>query len=337
MADNRCFIAKITHVESGKELKSGNVAGVTFIETMELDGPKMILKILDFSRDLISETKLAEGDHFTILFSEPWLEDGCLFEEKFTVLTVTQLSDSIIGVNLVDKLVYDTLKAVVYQSRFFGHCAIEKIAKSLVGDKTVKYDLDNFAIANDYHLISGERPSTLFRQILKEQGAKCWVGRNTFHFRKFAKLYKATPAYTLHHNTLKFPHPVNKYTMISETLNKTEEETHIYTGYDETKGRIKTGNVPALSGAGHVSPMMTANVNKYTLNNAPIASKDVIDLVTPGELGITAGQVLKIVWHLPYPENPIDETKPDKIVVSTVAHWYQSQTFYTRVKGAIAL
>lgn len=218
----------------------------------------------------------------------------------------------------------------------FTQRGVQEIAAAFAGG--LKRSIGQFAVVENYHCIAGERPTTMLRQLAEEQGAHAWVARGTFHLRKFAELLAQDPAMTFHYATMDSGFPILKYTRPSTQMHLQESAIRSFTGWNETLGRVKTSSsIPFLAGAKSTPPMITGAAAPYVLGNKPVTKQTAIDFVTLGNLSITPGQLAKLVWHLPDPENPIDEGLPERVVIESVAHWYSSQKYYCRVKGAVAL
>ena len=335
MQSNVCIFTKIVHVASGKEIDPGLLQEGTYIEALSLDSPKLMLVLRDHGSYLQNQLRLQEFDELSISLGDTWREDGVSSQETFVVLTSRPMPDGTVRLNCLAKPIFD-MKKIADRTRVFTQRGVQEIAAAFAGG--LKRSIGQFAVVENYHCIAGERPTTMLRQLAEEQGAHAWVARGTFHLRKFAEILAQDPAMTFHYATMDSGFPILKYTRPSTQMHLQESAIRSFTGWNETLGRVKTSSsIPFLAGAKSTPPMITGAAAPYVLGNKPVTKQTAIDFVTLGNLSITPGQLAKLVWHLPDPENPIDEGLPERVVIESVAHWYSSQKYYCRVKGAVAL
>lgn len=336
MRSNVNIFAKMTHDTSGEDIDIGFLVSGTYVESIDLSGPKLILVFKDRDAYIVHHLRLKEYDEISVSLSDEWNgDDGVTFRETFVVLTCKPQPDGTIAVNAISKTVFK-LKGMADKTRVFSGRGVQEVVAAYAGN--LQRDMGQFAVVQNYHVIAGERPTVMLRQLADEHGAHAWIARGTFHLRKFAELFKQAPAITFHHAVLNEPYSILSYTRPSKQMSLEESKLRSFTGWDEVRGRVKTStSTPALAKAKTLPPAMTGIASPYVLGNAPVTKKPVIDFLTHGTLKLTAGMVLKLMWHTPDPENPLDEGMPDKIVVESVSHWYSTQKYYCRVKGATTL
>jgi len=335
LIDNICIFQKVKHDTSGEEIESAYLNQGTYIESLELDGPKLILEYRDPEERIKNILQVKEYDEFTVSFGDPWRAEGVSEQEKFIVLTCKPAGSGIVRINLMAKPVFE-MKKMADKTRIFAQRGIPEILKAFASG--MKLTLGKFPVVENYHCIAGERPSALLRQIASEQGAHIWYARGTLHMKRFAEMFAQSPAVTFHWGTFKHENSIFRYTKPSSQMKAQESAVRTFTGWNEVTGRVKTAlDMPVLFKAGSKPTAITSSPSTFVLGNAPIAKKTAIDFVAMGSMAVTPGQVLSLVWHMPDPANPINEGLPAKVVVESVAHWYSSQKYYSRVKGAVAL
>ncbi len=335
MRSNVNIFVKMTHDTSGKDIDIGFLVSGTYVESIDLSGPKLLLVFKDREAYIVHHLQLKEYDEISVTFSDEWREEAVTIRETFVVLTCKPMPDGTIAVNAISKTVFQ-LKGIADKTRVFSGRGVQDVVAAYAG--RLKRDVGQFAVVQNYHVIAGERPTTMLRQLAEEHGAHAWIARDTFHLRKFAELYKQAPAMVLHHAAINEPHAILSFQRPSKQMSLEESKMRSFTGWDEVKGRVKTSSsTPSLAKAKSTPPVITGVQSPYVLGNAPVTKKPVIDFLTLGTLRLTAGMALKLMWHTPDPENPLDEGMPDKIVVESVAHWYSTQKYYCRVKGAAIL
>lgn len=333
--DNICIFSRIIHDQSGEELEPTFLSEGTYVETIELDGPKLMLAFRDPFLRFKGELGIKEFDTLTVSYGDPWRENGADEKENFTILTARPDSDSLFRLNCMATRAYN-MKRVADKTRIFTRRSMSDILGAFASG--AKLEIDKFPVVENYHCVAGERPTKVLRQIAEEQGAHIWYARGKFYLQKFASLWAKSPAFAFQSGSITGDNKILSYSKPSGQAKAQEEKIRSFTGWNEKDGRVKTSpDAPALAKAKSKPVSMGGSPNKYILGTATVAKKPAIDFVTYGNLSVTAGQKLKLLWHSGNPVDPIDESLPSEVVVEGVAHWYSSQKFYTRVKGAIAL
>ena len=335
MRDNICIFSKVLHKQSGEELEAAYLQEGTYIESMQLDGPKLVLVYADPENYIKSHLRIREYDEFSVSFGDSFRENGVSEKDDFTVLTCTPQQDGTVKLNLIASTVY-SMKKIADKTRIFAQQGIPEILQAFSGG--ARLDVGKFPVVENYHNIAGERPSALLRQIAGEHGAHLWYARGRISMRRFDELFAREPAITFHWGRLKDENSIVRYTQPSVQMRAQEASVRTFTGWNEVTGRVKTSpDSPVLSRSGSKPTVITSSPNTFVLGNGPVATKTAIDFVALGNMSVTAGQSVKLMWHTPDPANPINEGLPDKVVVEAVAHWYSGQRYYCRVKGAVAL
>ncbi len=335
MRDNLCIFSKVLHKSSGEELEPAYLKEGTYIESIQLDGPKLIFTYADPENRIKNHLQVKEYDEFTVSFGDPFRAGGVNEQDEFTVLTCTPQQDGTVKFNLMASKVYN-MKKIADKTRVFAQRGIPEILGAFSGG--AKLDVGKFPVVENYHNIAGERPSALLRQIASEHGAHVWYARGKLNMRRFEELFAREPAVTFHWGTIKDENSIIRYTRPSGQMRAQEKSVRTFTGWNEVTGRVKTSpDNPVLSKAGSIPTVITSSPNTFVLGNGPVATKTVIDFIALGNMSISAGQTAKLAWHTPDPANPINEGLPDKVVIESVAHWYSGQKYYCRVRGAVAL
>lgn len=335
LLDRNCIFQKIVHDQSGEELEIAYLTEGNYVESIELDGPKLILSFTDPRERIKNELQIKELDTLTVSFGDPWREDGVSEIDVFTVLTVKPEQDGTVKMNCMAKTVY-SMKVIADKTRVFTQRGMSSILGAFSGG--AKLNIGKFPVVENYHCIAGERPSILLRQVATEQGAHIWYSRGTVYMHRFKDMFAKEPDMTFNWGRMKDENGIVRYTKPSNQINEEENRVRTFTGWNEVTGRVKTSpDMPVISKSKSAPTVITGSPNPFVLANAPVAKKTAIDFVALGNMSITAGQAVKLLWHTADPENPLNEGLPDKVVVESVAHWYASQKFYSRVKGAIAL
>lgn len=330
MAGNVCFFAKVYHVRTDSEIDLGMLRTGVYIESIGLDGPKLVLTFRD--EDYIKNTlEVRELDEFVVSFADTWSEEGTTFEQSFTALSVKSGELRTIKLSLIATELY-SIKTIAQKSRIFTSRGVSEVVSSLTSGLTK--DMGTFPIVMNYHCLMGERPAKLLQQIASEHGAHGWIARGKFHMWRFAELFSESSAMTFHHKTINSGYPIIEYTQPSKHLSLEENVMRTFTAWDEVEGRMQSSPSGGIASG---APVITGVASDFVLSNRMLAKKTVVEFVTLGNLAITAGMAIDLVWHHNDPENPINEGLPAKVVVESVAHQYTTQKYYCKIRGAIAL
>lgn len=331
---NVCFLKKLVLERTGEEVDQGFLVNCTYVESMDLTGPKLMLVLKDHQRRLSHHYQFKEMDVLSVAIADDWREEGENIAENFVVLSARNLPDGLLRICALAKPLYK-LKQIADKTKVFSMRGVSDILSIFASGLSI--DLaSKFAVVENYHLIAGERPTTLLRQIAQEQGADVWISRGKLHIQRFAEAFAKGSTMKFEHNVLATNFPIFDFNIPPGQLKLQEEKVRVFTGYNPVKGRVKTStSVPLLSGVKSLPTVIDGNPNPYTLGNAIVAAKPAISFTTMGNLSIQPGKAVDLSWQEPDPENPINEGLPAKIVVQRVGHWFQGNKFYSKVEGSV--
>lgn len=331
MSDDNLY-RKFVHVRTGQEFDIGFLRESNYIETMDLDGPKLIMSWDDPNRYLKDELQIREGDEIEAHLSDDWSLDSMSVKQTFVVM-VAPSADRYLKFNLMASPVYK-LKTLADKTRIFRQRGVSEIIGAVSAG--FKIDAGKFPVVEDYHCIAGERMSAMLRQIAGEQGGHIWFGRKEWHIKTLSALFAEEPAFEYHYGKPGADFQIISFTRPSQQSRIQEQSVRGFSGWNDITGRVKAPSAgPILSKASKYAPILNASQNVRTLGNRPTASRIAIDFQTHGNGFLTPGMVLKLWWHMPSQNKPLDESLPDKVVISSVAHYYSAQKYYCRVKGAV--
>ncbi len=333
MADDSLF-KKFVHVRTGKEFDIGFLRESNYVETLGMDGPKLMMTWDDPNRYIKDVLQVRELDDVEAHLSDDWALDGMNIKLPFTVM-MDPSADRFLKFNLMASPVFK-LKRLADKTRIFRQRGVPEILQAFSGG--LKVEAGRFPIVEDYHCIAGERPSALLRQIAHEQGAHIWLGRDGWQVKTFASLFAAAPAFEYHYGKPGAEFEVISFTRPSQQTQVQEQVVRGYTGWNDVLGRVKApSSGPVLSKASKYAPVQFSSQNVRTLGNQPTSYRIAVDFMGYGNGFLTPGMVLKLWWHMATPDRPLDESLPDKVVIHSVAHYYSAQKYYCRVKGAVPL
>lgn len=324
---------KIVHKRTGEAFELSYTQEANFVETLGLDGPKLMLRFTDPYGYLKDRLQVRELDELEVTLSDFFGADGIDEQLSFTILSCPE-SEQFISYNLIATPAFQ-LKQMADRTRIFRQRSIGDIIGALAPGLAKK--TESFPVVENYHCIAGERPSALMRQYVTEQGAEAWIGRGTFNVKRFKTLMEAAPAFEYHHGKVDEQYTISSYSVHSAQAPLQEAYIRSYTGWNDDRGRIRSPLSGVLAQARKMPPVITQSQHMPTLGSSPIASRIAVDFLCQGNGFLTAGMTLKLWWHQVDPERPLNEALPDKVVIQAVAHYFVSQTYTCRVRGAVPL
>lgn len=323
MSQEDIFVQKILLVrkDSKKEFDLSFLKELIYIEPMDLSGPKLILRMHDPNRYLRDELSIKEKETIEVTLADRWGKDGMDVSIRFTIMTAP-VSGQMVEYNCFE-VNTERLKRLAVDPILFTQKPVDAIIKRLLPG--MKYDIDQFPVTSDYHILPGTRPSKMLRQMAHEKGAAIWICRGTVYCKTLKGLKSAAPKLTYYHQDtthteqIMNPQKSNTKTVITDAVVRN------YLGWDMTKGIVKTINAAK-------APMEFA-AQVTGLDNLNIVPEPVINFMTPGNGAIRPGINMKLVWNTDNPDSPIDESWPAVTLTGAVAHYYAPQRYYCRIKG----
>lgn len=321
------LIQKILHVDTGQELDLGYLSESTIIETMDLSGPKLILRFRDPHLYLCDSLKLASEDTLQVTLADIFDYDGMDTVMDFTLLYAPDASWQTV-LNGLSTPVFENKKPLV-RPRIFTRKPMAFVASALFPG--VKQDLAKAPIVEDYHILAGERPSYAIRQMAREAGGHVFFDRDRIVFRRLKELMAGPANATYHHNDNREEFQIITYQVKKPELMLKDRLKRSYTGWSLTDGWVSSGVNTGEAFTLHGSP---AKPILDALNEVRVP---VIDCVVTGNGNLRAGSVMDIVWHTRRQDAPLNEALPSRVVVWSVSHYYASGKYFCRIKACIPM
>lgn len=315
-----------------KLIKNGAEAGifdlsflkeVTFVETIDLSGPRLMMTFDDTHSIIRDDMKVKERDVLEIRIADVWERDGIDQTIQFVIWTMPN-KGSTVTLNCMQKYV-DLLKQPVQDAILFPKKPVETILKRLAPG--LKYDVGSFPVLEDYHLLPGERPTRVLRQIAREKASLCFFRRGSVVFRKLTELAEKEAK-----NIYEYNNPTAKNQIIhftrenSKAVIKDRVERNIV-GWDMIKGVVKSGKKITKP------PEFVSVFNQSTMNSLSEIPFPAIDFIVAGNGALVPGHIVGLKWNINKIDAPVDESLPARVIISTVAHFYKAQKYLCRIKG----
>lgn len=311
---------------------------VSFIETLDMSGPRLILKFDDTLSILRNIMKIKTGDVLCCGLADLLAKKEMNYTANFTIMSMP-VNGEVVTLNCLLKEIAD-LKAPAVKAQIFTASStgvsVETIIKGLTVDTLTKkqlfkkYGIGTFSLLNSYHLLPGERPTMLLRQIAIEHGAAVFVSRGVFCFVKLTSLlYGLAATNVFHFKNPKAAYQVLDYTHINRDDLVSDRLTRKYAGFSETGGFICSTKNPSAASE------ITAYDNIAIINNLSLMAVPVLDIMTGGAGHLTPGISLKFQWNTDesYGDSNLDESLPTQAIVGSVAHYSAgASNYFCRVK-----
>lgn len=318
-------------IEEAGDFDLSALIEVTFIETVDISGPRLILKMDDFTNYIRDELEARPRDLLKVTFSSHWYEgDGDEFDLVlwFRILKAPQQLNAITFL-CIEKEV-EAIKQPAAQAQLFcGKTAGAILKKLLPG---LKHEVGSFPVLLDYHVLPGMRAAKVIRQMCHEMKAACFHRRKVVVFETWEKLKNQEAEFEYYHQNQageESDEEIMRYTLLrAEDVVKDRIERN-YTSWSLKDGIVSVTKEKMKKKAAE----WVAQPEKAILDNILVAPSPIIDFLVTGQGDLRPGTIMDIVWHNDNPEKPIDESLPKKILLSTVAHYYGGNKYMCRIKG----
>ena len=314
------LIQKITI--NDEELDLANIWKSSFHESNQLDCPQIVLHLAD-RNSLIDLIGLEYGSTLSIHFSELISND---FEEdiEFTVQSITPTDNTDIRkVNCLEASVFDSVQKQP-KGIYFNKKSVQFILRQLF-PKITHFDIDPFPILGDFHIPSGSQINKEIQdQLCRQYAAMCWISRNKLYFKSIKGLFDqpSIAIYTNDQSSTEAYQIQESFPVKNE--NKERKIKREYHGYHPEEGFIKGGKIG--------SPKKVTDFgNKIILDNLAIGSKQVMDISAPGNGLIEPCSMLGFEWASNNPDMPINESLPDKALVTRMNHFIEGEKHKMRL------
>ncbi|MFI3276913.1 hypothetical protein [Vibrio sp.] len=311
---------------NGEKLDLSFLRRANFIETISLDGPKLIIVFDDKESILRDDMGITEKSVMSVVLADPFNSNELDWSADWVVMTMPVDEGDNVTFNLMPKVLCD-LKKPSTAGRCFVQQPVSRILQRLAPN--MPHDVGVFPFKLDFHLLPAQRPSRLLRQIAKELGAVVFIRRGTLVFRTLAELQQRPAKYQYHYNDTRQQYQIAQFTLPNDESIVADLTQRCYIGWDDVKGIVKSTR--------HTSaPIEHTGVTSQTvLNNLTKIPITVLDANMQGNGGLQAGDCIDIVWNRSDLERPIDESLPVKVVLGTVAHSFANKIYLNRIKGVL--
>lgn len=340
------LIRKVLH--NGREVDLSFLIEATVSETIDLSGPRIIMKFNDQFSLIRDELKIVPGSILEIMV--PMGEnlsnevDPMETYEDYRVLTMPVTAKGEVTLNCMHNDIWDWKQPIVKPRIFKQWNPVDIIIAwepahgwdLLCGDGTFCREGNSFPVTEDYHFLPGERVSLTVQQMALEHAACFFLTRGErFHCEFKRRMVEAEPLFTYDHYDEDYPEDVEFGPYHGQILFYAKPENNVilenmmvryYTGFDMIRG-------PMYAARNTDTPLRFVSPTKeLTMNNLNVNLIPAVEFTAPGNSYVTAGCMMKLNWYQSDKHHPIDESLPPKALVGTVIHHYSAQKYFIRVK-----
>jgi hypothetical protein len=315
------LLQKLVHVKSGKEFDRSFLKELTYVEPIDLSGPRIIMVFDDHYSYHRSHIGVKPGDKLEItLFDVQHREK---LNETFEIVIFTMpYKEPLLTLNCFHADVHK-LKVPAVKARLFSKMSPDEVVKEPMPG--VQYDIDKFPVMEPYHLLPGERSSLVMRQVARENAADIWFCRKILKMKKLRDVYRQAPAIEYEWKNPNVPNQIINYHQINVDKILKDRIEKAYTGFHLTDGLVHGGQPDREAEWAGVG-------NQATLDNMGKLMIPVVDIICKGNGELEPGLSMKFIWNSVIAEKPIDDSLPDHGVVGTVAHYTVSDNYFCRFK-----
>ena len=308
----------------GAELDMGLFQKLTYVETLDLSGPRLLLEASDSDRILRDDFGVVEGAMLTAQLDDSEQGGGLVASEAFVIKAV----DSDANDNLVIQCLsapVDLLKTPAQSAMFLTLKSVEEVLAPATG---LPLDVGSFPLMDAWHLLPGERTSKELRQLAREMGAALWYSRGELHMHPLGELWGREPVKTFHHDDRRKPRldQIDDYALTYRKGMINDRVKRGYSGWTITEGVI---------GGGGAAFEATQHHRGDVLDNLNRALVPALDILVKGQGQHRPGDKLTLKYHRSREGRPFDESIPPEMLVQSIASQQDKEQYRTRIKGVI--
>lgn len=313
------LVQKVT--VQGEDVLMAHVHSCAYIETVTMEGVKLILTLMDQAGVYRDEYGLEEGAELEVTFADPGARGDEVWIDTF-VVAKPEVKDGQLIINAFSKATH-SLKQPAIEPKFFTQKQPKEILAALLPG--LKLDVDTYEQGSTYHLLPGVPPARLIRSMARDYGSVCFISRGTVYFKSLKKL-PMEEQIRIEHGNPNADYSFARYAMLGERYLDQRLLNKSYVSWDTVAGMQSAVN--GSIGA----PTLVSVEQVKALNNQHIAIVPLLDIELVGNSKIQPLSVLSVLFHKMLPEEQLNEALPEKMLVSTVTHYERGNRYLCRVE-----
>ena len=309
----------------GAELDMGLFKVLTYVETLDLSGPRLLLQATDADRILRDDFGVVEGATLGASLDDSEQGGGLVTSESFVIKAVDSDANDNLTIQCLAAPV-DGLKTPAQSALFLTLKSVDEVLAEATG---LGLDVGSFPMVDAWHLLPGERVSKKLRMLAREMGAALWYNRGQLHMHPLSYLWGLPKVKTFHHDDRRKPRldQIDDYALTYRAEMVNDRVKRGYAGWKMTdpKGIIGGGSLHE----------QTQYDRGDILGNLNRTLAPAIDLLIKGQGQYNPGDKLELKYHRSRQGRPFDESIPPEILVHTIASQQEKEQYRTRIKGVI--
>lgn len=298
----------------------------TYVETLDLSGPRLMLTFQDRDNLIRDDYGLVENAEIEVTFNDRHMRGGIDLVEKFVMRSVSGANNETVKMAGFAKPIHD-LKTPTAKALFVNAAdAAGVITRNVPGAKVLS---DALPVMGAWHLLPGERPSRKLRMMGRELGAAVYYLRNEFCIKSLKTLFEQEPFAEFHHNDNRQDNQIISYKSTYRKDLSKERMRRSFVGWNMVDGLIRAVK-------NEDAPIEMARFGEVpTLDAMNTYLTPAIDFGTNGWGELKPGVCVAPKIHRVSEGKPYDESVPEKVLLYEVAHHYAVNKYECRVKGGV--
>ncbi|HDS1207858.1 TPA: hypothetical protein QDZ84_002885 [Shewanella algae] len=303
----------------GKEQGVSMLAEGTYIERMNLTGPKLMLRCNDPHKFLQDQAGLKNGSLIELGIGDAEGRGDVLFKESFIVGSNWGEGDQL----CVEALQADIhrIKQPVKAPAFF----IDKNPQQILSEIFPGYELvidRGFEGKWTYHCLPGSTLSVMLERLRADYGAAIWLSRGKLYVKQLSWLESQEDAHKFEYMRPHSNNPrIEGYHRYHPNRSVAREVFRDYVCWDLQKGMIKMGN--------DYPPSFLSHSQKPFLGPRNLAPVNVMDCHLAGDGRFAPGMMIKLELNQLIPDAIFDESVPYRQLILGARHWQQGTKYIT--------
>lgn len=316
------FIQSI--VKGDKNLPLQLLLEATYIESIRLNSPKLIITFADRDNDIVHTYGVTNGVELVVTMGDVYAGDGDSFTDSFIVISPPKKVGDTVLVEALQKDVYQ-LKQHLNTPIFFVDKSPTQILKRLVPSKELSVLGVNGR--GTFHIHNSTTPSAILEQMGKELGAVVFYSRGIFHVISYSQIHRNAVSLEFEYNNPQAENIIYGITTPFSTNLIHRQNARNYQMWDENVGIIKGGDKSARQCIGNLGKDRLAKLNTSIL--------PVMMAHTRGTTMLRPAVKLGFVLHRLNDEFIVNESIPDQQVVIEVKHYQKGYSYICQTTSGV--
>lgn len=309
----------------GQEIPRSMMLTCLYIEHCGLTAPQLKIEYKDSTNWIINQLGVKHGSILTVTLGDPNGNGQTQWSDTFFVVKAPAKGDVVTLYAFSESV--RLLKVPAVSAQFFVKKQPMTIVQALA--KGLDVAADTFTKQGTYHLNVGQKPSAVLQEIARDDGAVVWVARGSIYFRSMAKLAAARPKLTYTaNNPTSDGLTITRWRVINNDDQYLKDHQFRFMGYDLEGGLITAGSPK--------NPVKwVAAQDKIVLSNMCKTLLPKFEMECEGNGALTPGVTVKCLVNSYSTDSGLDESVPQQMIVSKVAHYEDRYTFTSKAELAV--